>query len=70
VSAADMTATRLQGWLGDVTRRLVASAAQRTGLPVYILVEGEGDPIEVEARTEDTVHDVLQDATVGSRMHL
>ena len=34
VSAADMTATRLQGWLGDVTRRLVASAAQRTGLPV------------------------------------
>lgn len=70
VSAADLTSTRLQGWLGDVTHQLVASAAQRTGLPVYVLVEGEGDPIDVEARTEDTIHDVLQDATVGSRLHL
>lgn len=70
VSAADLTSTRLRGWLGEVTHSLVAGAAQRTGLPTYVLVEGEGDPIEVEVRTEDTLHDVLQDATVGSRMHL
>lgn len=70
VSAADMTATRLQGWLGDVTRRLVASNAQRVGLPVYVLVEGEGDPVDLEARTEDSIYDVLQDAIAGSRMHL
>lgn len=70
VSAADMSGTLLQGFVGEVAETLIAGAAQRTGLPTYILVEGDGDPMEVEARTEHTIFDLLQDATVGSRQHV
>lgn len=49
--------------LHTVVRDLIAQGATRTGLPTYLLIETEGDVVEVEARTENTVGDLLQSLT-------
>lgn len=46
--------------LGQVMHDLVAQGATRTGLPVYIQRDADGPVVEVEARTENTVGDLLQ----------
>ncbi|WP_234463266.1 hypothetical protein [Corynebacterium macginleyi] len=65
-SAADSSADTVSTHIGDLTHRLVSSGAVRTGLPTYVLVESEGDPVEVEVRTEDYVADVLDKPLSGS----
>lgn len=67
-SAADDTETRLAGYLGQITEQLVSVAASRTGLPTYVVIEADGDPVELQARTESSVADVLADATAGSNL--
>ncbi|MER0117803.1 hypothetical protein ABRP62_01400 [Corynebacterium sp. KPL2636] len=65
-SAADSSADTVSTHIGDLTHRLVSNGAVRTGLPTYVLVESEGDPVEVEVRTEDYVADVLDNPLSGS----
>ena len=65
-SAADNAETQLRGFLGPMARQLIGLASSRTGLPTYVCVDGEGDPVDLVARTEDTVADVLADAVAGS----
>lgn len=65
-SAADSSADTVSTHIGELTHRLVSSGAVRTGLPTYVLVESEGDPVEVEVRTEDYVADMLDNPLSGS----
>ena len=65
-SAADSSAETITSSIGELTERLVSRGAVRTGLPTYVLVESEGDPVEVELRTEDYVADVLSEPLAGS----
>lgn len=66
VSAADDSSETLTDSIGKITKRLVSTGAVRTGLPTYILIDDDGDPVEVEVRTEDYVTDVVADALAGS----
>ena len=65
-SAADSSSETLTSHIGSLTQRLVSRGAVRTGLPTYVLVESEGDPVEVEVRTEDYVADILDEPLAGS----
>lgn len=65
-SAADSSSETLTSHIGELTHRLVSRGAVRTGLPTYVLVESDGDPVEVEVRTEDYVADILDDPLAGS----
>ena len=65
-SAADSSAETVTSHIGELTHRLVSRGAVRTGLPTYILVESNGDPVEVEVRTEDYVADILDEPLAGS----
>nr|DAL35845.1 MAG TPA_asm: hypothetical protein [Caudoviricetes sp.] len=65
-SAADSSAETITSHIGELTHRLVSRGAVRTGLPTYVLVESEGDPVEVEVRTEDYVADILDEPLAGS----
>ena len=65
-SAADSSAETITSHIGELTHRLVSRGAVRTGLPTYVLVEAEGDPVEVEVRTEDYVADILDEPLAGS----
>ncbi|CQD11189.1 conserved hypothetical protein [Corynebacterium striatum] len=66
VSAADDSSETLSDTIGSITKRLVSTGAVRTGLPTYILIDDDGDPVEVEVRTEDYVTDVVADVLAGS----
>lgn len=66
VSALDNTATRITGRVGRVAGELVAAGAARTGLPTYVLVEDEGDMIDVEARTDDYIGSLLTEPLASS----
>lgn len=65
-SAADSSSETLTSHIGELTHRLVSRGAVRTGLPTYVLVEADGDPVEVEVRTEDYVADILDEPLAGS----
>lgn len=65
-SAADSSSETLTSHIGELTHRLVSRGAVRTGLPTYVLVESDGDPVEVEVRTEDYVADILDEPLAGS----
>ena len=65
-SAADSSSETVTSHIGELTHRLVSRGAVRTGLPTYVLVESEGDPVEVEVRTEDYVADILDEPLAGS----
>ena len=65
-SAADSSAETITSHIGELTHRLVSRGAVRTGLPTYVLVESDGDPVEVEVRTEDYVADILDEPLAGS----
>lgn len=65
-SAADSSSETITSHIGELTHRLVSRGAVRTGLPTYVLVESEGDPVEVEVRTEDYVADILDEPLAGS----
>lgn len=65
-SAADSSSETVTSHIGELTHRLVSRGAVRTGLPTYVLVESDGDPVEVEVRTEDYVADILDDPLAGS----
>lgn len=65
-SAADSSAETITSHIGELTHRLVSRGAVRTGLPTYVLVESDGDPVEVEVRTEDYVADILDQPLAGS----
>ena len=66
VSAADDSSETLSDSIGAITKRLVSTGAVRTGLPTYVLIDDDGDQVEVEVRTEDYVTDVVEDALAGS----
>lgn len=70
VSASDGSETHLQTTIGELTGRLWSRGAERTGLPVYLLVEGESDPVVVEVRTEDTIADILQERIIATTSHV
>ena len=65
-SAADGSSEIEEGSLGAVTHRLVARGAVRTGLPTYVLIDHQGDPVQVEVRTEDYVAGLLEEPLAGS----
>lgn len=65
-SAADSSSETITSHIGELTHRLVSRGAVRTGLPTYVLVESDGDPVEVEVRTEDYVADILDEPLAGS----
>nr|DAM58712.1 MAG TPA: MAEBL protein [Caudoviricetes sp.] len=65
-SAADSSSETLTSHIGELTHRLVSRGVVRTGLPTYVLVEADGDPVEVEVRTEDYVADILDEPLAGS----
>lgn len=65
-SAADGSSDIEEGYLGDITHRLVARGAVRTGLPTYVLIDHRGDPAQVEVRTEDYVAGLLEEPLAGS----
>lgn len=65
-SAADGSSEIEEGYLGDITHRLVARGAVRTGLPTYVLIDHQGDPVQVEVRTEDYVAGLLEEPLAGS----
>lgn len=65
-SAADGSSDIEEGSLGAVTHRLVARGAVRTGLPTYVLIDHQGDPVQIEVRTEDYVASLLEEPLAGS----
>lgn len=58
-SAIDGAIAQVEAPVGDLAAQMIGEAAQRTGLPVYILQEHVGDLVQVEIGSEDTVADVL-----------
>ncbi|ACP33568.1 hypothetical protein [Corynebacterium aurimucosum] len=65
-SAADGSSDVEEGPLGEVTHKLIARGAVRTGLPTYVLIDHAGDPVQVEVRTEDYVAGLLEEPLAGS----
>lgn len=58
-SAIDGAMAQVEAPVGDLSAQMIGEAAQRTGLPVYILQEHVGDVVQVEIGSEDTIADVL-----------
>ena len=58
-SAIDGAVAQVEAPVGDLAAQMIGEAAQRTGLPVYILQENVGDLVQVEIGSEDTIADVL-----------
>lgn len=58
-SAIDGAIAQVEAPVGDLAAQMIGEAAQRTGLPVYILQEHVGDVVQVEIGSEDTIADVL-----------
>ena len=58
-SAIDGAIAQVEAPVGDLAAQMIGEAAQRTGLPVYILQEHVGDLVQVEIGSEDTIADVL-----------
>lgn len=58
-SAIDGAVAQVEAPVGDLAAQMIGEAAQRTGLPVYILQEHVGDLVQVEIGSEDTIADVL-----------
>ena len=65
-SAADGSSDIEEGSLGMVTHRLISRGAVRTGLPTYVLIDHQGDPVQIEVRTEDYVAGLLEEPLAGS----
>lgn len=59
VTAADGGHTVRKGKLAEVAEWMIARGVARTGLPVYFCADVEGPEVEITARTEDTIADVL-----------
>ncbi|QMV84098.1 hypothetical protein HW450_06800 [Corynebacterium hindlerae] len=58
-TAVDGGAATFKGTLSESADWLIQHAVARTGLPTYFLPDVSGPSVEVVARTEDTVADVL-----------
>lgn len=65
-TAVDSEAADITGQVGTVLADLTASAAQRTGLPVYINVQQKGDMVKLPVKSEDTVASVVDPALKAS----
>lgn len=65
-TAVDSEAADITGQVGTVLADLTASAAQRTGLPVYINVQHKGDMVKLPVKSEDTVASVVDPALKAS----
>ena len=65
-TAVDSEMADITGQVGTILADLTASAAQRTGLPVYINVQHKGDVVRLPVKSEDTVASVVDSALKAS----
>ena len=65
-TAVDSETATITGQVGTVLADLSASAAQRTGLPIYVNVQHKGDKVKVQVKSDDTVASVVDSALSAS----
>ena len=65
-SAVDTDATQVSGAVGQLLSDFMADGAQRTGLPLWVLREHEGDQVRLQVRSEQTVSEAVGDALAAS----
>lgn len=65
-SAVDTDATQVKGAVGRLLADFMADGAQRTGLPLYVLQEHEGDQVQLQVRSEQTVAEAVGEALAAS----
>lgn len=65
-SAVDTDATQVSGAVGQLLSDFMADGAQRTGLPLWVLREHEGDQVRLQVRSEQTVAEAVGDALAAS----
>lgn len=68
--AVDSDATEISGRVGRVLADLAATGAQRTGLPLYLNVQDEGDNGTYEVKADDTVASVVEEALAASTTYV
>ena len=64
----DADAVTFDAPVTEIAERLLGAGALRTGLPIYVETEVEGDRVRVEARPEQTIADVVGDVMAGSNV--
>ena len=65
-TAVDSETAEVKGQVGTILADLAGSAAQRTGLPMYVNVQHRGDEVRLQVKSEDTVADVVDNALRAS----
>ncbi|MHA6554708.1 hypothetical protein ACX3U9_01910 [Corynebacterium pyruviciproducens] len=66
--AEDSDTVAFDAPVAEVAEKLLGAAAVRTGLPIFVEREIDGDRVQVEARPDQTVADVVGDALAGSNV--
>ena len=66
--AEDSDSVAFDAPVAEVAEKLLGAAAVRTGLPIFVEREIDGDRVQVEARPDQTVADVVGDALAGSNV--